>query len=129
MGWFEHLIESEDPEAWGETCSLRVAEIVVVTHTKDGKWVGRTGDGEPLPLPGPVLGGSPGNRIWEQVPARLASSKDADAAVIGRLLGGLSRETIRKCIRGAAAQVRSDPTIREIAVDLGPDPDALFSID
>jgi hypothetical protein len=115
MRWFEHLVETMEPETWGETCSLRVAERVIPRPSETGKWEGHSVDGEVIAVPGPVLSGDPGRRHWEPVPEEFASPRKVDAAVLGRFMGGLSREQIRKDLNSAAAKFRADPEIRELA--------------
>jgi hypothetical protein len=129
MRQFEHLVETEEPENWGETCALRVAERVTPEPSATGKWEGHSIDGEVIATPGPILDGGPGNRVWLAAPEEFASPRKVDAAVLGRFLGWLSREQIRKDLNRAAALFRADPAIRQWAVDRGLDPDRLLEID
>lgn len=115
MRWFEHMVETVPVEEWGETCALRVAERVVLRPSETGKHEGHSSDGEVIAVPGPVLVGDAGRRRWEPVPAEFASPRKVDAAVLGRFMGGLSREQMRKDLNSAAAKVRADPEIRELA--------------
>lgn len=123
MRWFEHLVETVHPADWGETCALRVAERVVLRPSETGKHEGHSSDGEVIAVPGPVLSGSPGRRYWEPVSEEFAAPKKVDAAVLGRLCGGLSREQMRKDLNSAMAKVRADPDIRELADAMGLDLD------
>lgn len=124
--WFEHLVETVDPEDWGETCAFRVAERVVLRPSETGKWEGHSSDGEVIGIPGPVLSGDQGRREWQPVDPEFASPKKVDAAVLGRFLGGLSREQIRKDLNSATAAIRSDDVIREFVTAMGLDPDKLL---
>lgn len=121
--WFEHLIEVLPVEEWGETCAFRVAERVVLQPSETGKWEGHSSDGEVIARPGPALAGGQGHRYWEPVGPDFAEPRKVDAAVIGRFLGGLSREQIRKDLNSAASVVRADPVIREFVESMGIDPD------
>lgn len=126
MRWFEHLVETVPPEEWGETCALRVAERVVLQPSETGKWEGHSSDGEVIAVPGPVLSGDQGRRCWKQVEPEFAVPKKVDAAVLGRFLGGLSREQVRKDLNSATSAVRADQVIRELVAAMGLDPDRLL---
>lgn len=129
MRWFEHMTNSLPPEEWGETCAMRVARGVVIVPSATGKHEAHSADGEPVGRPGPVLEGPPGDRRWVQHTGDEAAPRKVDKAVIGRFLGGLSREQARKDLNRAGAKCRADPEFRAWAVDHGLDPDALFEVD
>lgn len=129
MRWFEHLVETVHPDDWGETCAMRIAMRVVIEASETGKHEGHSADGEPIATPGPVLVGDPGRRRWEPVQGDFAVPRKVDAAVLGRFLGGLSREQIRKNLNAAAEKVRADPAMRQWAVDNDLDPDRVFEVD
>lgn len=126
---FEHLVDHVDPEDWGETCSLRVAARVVLRPSETGKWIGASADGEAIARPGPSLVTDGCCRRWEPVASEISRPDRVDAAVLGRFLGGLSREQIRKNLNAAAAKVRADPEMRQWAVDNDIDPDRVFDVD
>lgn len=121
MRQFEHLIETVDPAQWGETCSLRVAKSVTLEPSETGKWIAKSSDGEVIGMPGPSF--DTDRREWVAVEGEFAAPRSLDAAVIGRFLGGLSREQIRKDLNRAAARLRADAEARAWALDTGIDLD------
>jgi hypothetical protein len=115
--WFEHLVDTLEPEEWGETCSLRVASRVRLEASPEGKWVGRSSiEGETIGRPGPVLGGGAHPR-WVQQEAELSAPTEVNDAVIGRLMGGASRESVRQWKLGALDKVMGDQGLADLADD------------
>lgn len=117
MRKFERMAEALEPEEWGETCGLRVADKVVLVDTETGKRSARSADGEPFGAVGPII--DPVTGEWYQQ-ADLAKRHPAsvDAASLARWFE-LSREQVRKILHAARERVRRDPIIQQEAIDRG----------
>ena len=115
--WFEHLVDTLPPDEWGETCSLRVAQRVMIVASEEGKWLGRTRiEGEAVGRPGPSLS-LVANPLWVQHEPRFQSPTEVNDAVIGRFIG-CSRETARQIKARASAKLCADPALAHLADEL-----------
>jgi hypothetical protein len=118
---FERMVESVPPSRWGETCSLRIANRVIVEKTESGKPASHSIDGHPIAKVGPSFDHE--SREWVDCESHLQKPTVLEPAVIGRFLG-VSREKARQYWLGARAVLRENRFILQQALDRDIDVDA-----